>query len=67
MYTSTNSNSENLPPRTLARVAREVRNLQKSPPEGISLVVDPETGCAESLGEIFVSMIHKTRKTKLIH
>lgn len=53
---NTSSNSENLPPRTLARVAREIRNLQKSPPEGIRLVVDPETGCAESLGEIFADI-----------
>jgi len=53
---NTSSSSENLPPRTLARVAREVRNLQKSPPEGIRMVVDPETGCAESLGEIFVDI-----------
>ena len=56
MHTSTSSNSENLPPRTIARVAREVRNLHKSPPGGIRLVVDPETGCAESLGEIYVSI-----------
>jgi len=56
MHTSTSSNSENLPPRTLARVAREVRNLHKSPPGGIRLVVDPETGCAESLGEIYADI-----------
>lgn len=46
------SSIENLPPRTLARVAREVRDLMKSPPEGISLVVDSETGLPSSLGEI---------------
>jgi len=43
---------ENLPPRTLARVAREVRDLIKSPPDGINLVVDQETGLPSSLGEI---------------
>ncbi|EED95016.1 ubiquitin conjugating enzyme, partial [Thalassiosira pseudonana CCMP1335] len=32
--------SENLPPRTLARVARDVRDLVKSPPEGVRLVLD---------------------------
>ena len=34
------SSSENLPPRTLARVARELRNLHKNPPEGVRLIVD---------------------------
>lgn len=43
---------ENLPPRTLARVGREVRDLIKCPPEGINLVVDQETGLPSSLGEI---------------
>lgn len=46
---------ENLPPRTLARVAREVRDLIKNPPEGIRLVVDEETGLPANLGEIVVS------------
>jgi len=50
------SNSENLPPRTLARVAREMRDLQKKPPQGITLVVDPETGCSASLGEIYADI-----------
>jgi len=52
--TSTGSISsvENLPPRTIARVSKEVRDLMKSPPGGISLVVDPETGMPASLGEI---------------
>jgi len=44
--------SENLPPRTLTRVAREVRNLHKNPPEGIQLVVDSETGVPASLAEV---------------
>lgn len=34
------SSSENLPPRTLARVARELRNLHQSPPEGVRLIID---------------------------
>ena len=57
--TSTGSISsvENLPPRTIARVSKEVRDLMKSPPGGISLVVDPETGMPSSLGEIVVSLI----------
>ena len=46
---------ENLPPRTLARVAREIRDLQKNPPEGVRLVVDSETGVPSSLGEVLVS------------
>ena len=45
---------ENLPPRTLARVARDVRDLVKSPPEGVRLVVDEETGMPGSLAEIVV-------------
>ena len=48
---------ENLPPRTLARVAREIRDLQKSPPEGVKLVVDSETGVPSSLGEVLVSVV----------
>ena len=48
---------ENLPPRTLARVGREVRDLIQSPPDGIHLVVDEETGLPSSLGEIVVSVI----------
>lgn len=57
--TSTGSVSsvENLPPRTIARVSKEVRDLMKSPPGGISLVVDPETGMPSSLGEIVVSLV----------
>mmetsp|Transcript_21965 Transcript_21965/g.51783 ORF Transcript_21965/g.51783 Transcript_21965/m.51783 type:complete len:293 (+) Transcript_21965:221-1099(+) len=52
---SSNSSSlsiENLPPRTLARVSKEVRTLMKNPPEGVRLVVDPETGLPASLGEL---------------
>lgn len=47
-----NGSSENLPPRMLARVAREIRDLHKNPPDGVRLVVDAETGCPENLGEI---------------
>lgn len=43
---------ENLPPRTLSRVAKEVRSLLKNPPEGVKLVVDPETGMPGSLAEL---------------
>jgi len=51
--TSTLTNTcENLPPRTMARVAREVRDLIKKAPEGTRLIVDPETGLPHSLGEI---------------
>ena len=46
-----------LPPRTLARVAREVRDLMKKPPEGTKLIVDPETGMPPSLSEIAVSLM----------
>lgn len=51
---STSSTSENLPPRTLTRVAREIRDLHKNPPEGIKLVVDGDGG--GSLGEIMVGL-----------
>lgn len=50
------SSIENLPPRTLARVAREVRDLVKNSPEGVRLVVDPETGLPANLGEVVVSL-----------
>jgi hypothetical protein len=49
------SSIENLPPRILSRVAREVRDLVQRPPEGITLVVDNETGLPASLGELVVS------------
>ena len=53
---------ENLPPRTLARVAREIRDLQKNPPEGVRLVVDSETGVPSSLGEVLVSFVFEESK-----
>ena len=52
---------ENLPPRTLARVAREIRDLQKNPPEGVRLVVDSETGVPSSLGEVLVSGVSSNK------
>jgi hypothetical protein len=45
---------ENLPPRTLARLAREVRDLVKNPPEGVRLA-DTESGMPSNLGELLVS------------
>lgn len=53
---ASSSSIENLPPRTLSRVAKEVRDLIKNPPEGIRLVVDNETGLPVNLGEIVVSL-----------
>eukprot|EP00934_Nitzschia_sp_Nitz4_P005067 Nitzschia sp. Nitz4//scaffold86_size83305//75504//76400//NITZ4_005274-RA/size83305-snap-gene-0.173-mRNA-1//-1//CDS//3329559286//5057//frame0 len=50
------SSIENLPPRTLSRVAREVRDLIKTPPEGIRLVVDEETGMPSNLGDIVAEL-----------
>lgn len=49
--------SENLPPRTLARVSREVRDMIKKVPEGTKLIVDSETGLPQNLGEIMVSEV----------
>ena len=43
-----------LPQRTRARVQREVIGLLKNSPEGIKLIVDPETGLPPSLNEITV-------------
>jgi hypothetical protein len=51
--TLTNS-TDALPPRVLARVAREIRDLMKSPPDGIKLIVDRETGLPSNLSEIMV-------------
>lgn len=56
LITSSAMASENLPPRTLARLAREVRDLQKNPPEGIQLAVDSDTGVPEKLSEITVRL-----------
>mmetsp|Transcript_91481 Transcript_91481/g.136966 ORF Transcript_91481/g.136966 Transcript_91481/m.136966 type:complete len:268 (+) Transcript_91481:61-864(+) len=50
------SSIENLPPRTISRVAREVRDLIKNPPEGVRLVVDNETGLPANLGEIMAEL-----------
>jgi hypothetical protein len=49
--------SENLPPKTLARVSREIRDLHKYPPEGVRLVVDSDTGVPSTLGEVLVSSL----------
>ena len=59
------SSVENLPPRTIARVAKEVRDLMKAPPGGITLVVDPETGMPSSLGEIVVSSCSRLQRLSL--
>lgn len=48
------SSIENLPPRSISRVAREVRDLIKNSPEGVKLVVDNETGMPSNLGEVVV-------------
>jgi ubiquitin-conjugating enzyme E2 S len=40
--------SENLPPQVITRVAREVKKLALSPPEGIKFVPNEE----ENIGEI---------------
>lgn len=52
--TSSGSSSENLPPKVLARVAREVKSLHQNPPEGVRLVVDGDSGLPSSLGELVV-------------
>jgi len=48
--------SENLPPRTLARVSREVRDMVKKVPDGTKLILDSETGLPQNLGEIMVEI-----------
>lgn len=48
--------SENLAPKTLARVGKEVRDLIKNPPEGCKLMVDPDTGLPYSLNEIMAEV-----------
>jgi ubiquitin-conjugating enzyme E2 S len=47
---------ENLPPKTLARVSREIRDLHKGPPEGVRLVVDADTGVPSNLGEVLAEI-----------
>eukprot|EP00980_Cylindrotheca_fusiformis_P022739 scaffold9672_cov112-Cylindrotheca_fusiformis.AAC.2 len=47
---------ENLPPRTLSRVAREVRDLIQNSPEGIRLVVEEDTGLPAHLGEVVAEL-----------
>lgn len=58
------SSIENLPPRTLSRVAREVRDLIKNPPEGVRLVVDSDTGMPANLGDIVVRIISLCARMK---
>jgi len=50
--------SENLAPRVLSRVAKEIRALHKEPPEGVRLVLDQENPGAFTtcLNEIVVSL-----------
>jgi len=50
------SSIENLPPRSISRVAREVRDLIKNSPEGVKLVVDNETGMPSNLGEVVAEL-----------
>ena len=57
--------SENLPPRTLARVAREVKSLLSNPPDGIKLVTDPETGMPTSLDSLMVSTSHRVESSRV--
>lgn len=53
--------SENLAPRMLARVAKEIRALHKEPPEGVRLVIENENSqlggaaSAACLNEVIVS------------
>lgn len=53
---SSTTTSENLPPRTIARLVREVRDLITSEQqvEGTRLIVDIETGLPSNLGELMV-------------
>lgn len=53
---SSSVSSENLPPRTLARLAREVRDLHKNPPEGVRLVVDTDSGLPSNLSELMAEL-----------
>jgi len=53
---SKGNSSENLPPRCLARVARDIRNLVKNPPDGVRLVLDEDTGMPGSLSEILAEI-----------
>uniref|UniRef100_A0A6U2LYK5 E2 ubiquitin-conjugating enzyme n=1 Tax=Leptocylindrus danicus TaxID=163516 RepID=A0A6U2LYK5_9STRA len=46
------SSAENLPPRTLARIAREVRELHSKPPDGVKLVVNEQGSLGEIMAEI---------------
>ena len=55
--TSKLSSSENLPPRAIARVVREVRDLLQCPPEGTKLVLDSDTGLPSNLSELKVRIL----------
>ena len=65
MSTSKSRNDTVLPQRARARVQREVLNLLKNAPEGIKLIVDPETGLPPSLNEIVVSSHYKAESLHL--
>ena len=49
--------AENLPPRILQRVAREVMQLHKSPPDGVRLTMNESSSSSASLGEITAEII----------
>jgi hypothetical protein len=60
---NTTSAGESLQPRTLARLAREVRDFispsstSTSLPEGVRLIVDEDTGLPVNLSELWVSQV----------
>jgi ubiquitin-conjugating enzyme E2 S len=53
---SSAGSAENLPPRIVQRVAKELRTLHKSPPEGVKLVLDSSDTSASSLSELVAEL-----------
>mmetsp|Transcript_56059 Transcript_56059/g.65480 ORF Transcript_56059/g.65480 Transcript_56059/m.65480 type:complete len:266 (+) Transcript_56059:141-938(+) len=57
---ASNSCAENLPPKTLSKVAREIRDLHRNPPEGVRLVLDDNSANissqSNSLSEIMAEL-----------
>jgi hypothetical protein len=57
-YNSSSTTTENLPPKTIARLVREVRDLVQIKSgegvEGVRLIVDLDSGLPTNLGELAV-------------
>jgi hypothetical protein len=64
-YHTSSVTTENLPPKTVSRLVREVRDLVQiksgddDSVEGVRLIVDLDTGLPSNLGELMVRLFYR--------